>query len=77
MLQQPNSGKELERGLTPPGLTSAQAAAGLAQFGYNEPAPPRKRAGLIQLLLLFLNPLIVILLIAPRPPPFWARLPTP
>lgn len=56
----------LENTLTNPtqGLTSAEAAARLAQFGPNEPAPRRKRSGLVRLLALFLNPLVVILLTA-------------
>jgi Mg2+-importing ATPase len=46
------------------GLTSQEAAARLAQFGPNDPAPARRRSALVDLLRLFLNPLVVILLIA-------------
>lgn len=46
------------------GLTSAEAAARLAQYGPNDPAPARHGAAIFELLTLFLNPLVVILLIA-------------
>ena len=46
------------------GLTSAEARARLLRAGPNEPAPPRRGAGLITLLGLFANPLVIILLIA-------------
>jgi Mg2+-importing ATPase len=46
------------------GLTSQEAASRLARFGPNDPAPSRKRSWVQQFLILFLNPLIVILLIA-------------
>ena len=46
------------------GLTSSEAAGRLAQFGPNDPAPARGRSGVVQLLALFLNPLVIILLIA-------------
>jgi Mg2+-importing ATPase len=46
------------------GLTSKEAARRLADAGPNEPAPHRTRSGATQLLALFLNPLVVILLIA-------------
>ncbi len=46
------------------GLTSAEAAQRLDKFGPNDPAPRRRRSGVVQLLGLFLNPLVVILLIA-------------
>ena len=48
----------------PAGLTSDEAAERLARFGPNEPAPSRRRSGIVQLLSLFLNPLVIILLIA-------------
>ncbi len=48
----------------PRGLSSAEAAQRLAEHGPNDPAPRRKRSGAIQLLLLFLNPLVLILLVA-------------
>jgi P-type Mg2+ transporter len=47
-----------------PGLTSQQAAERLAQFGPNDPTPVRRGALAIEVLLLFLNPLVVILLVA-------------
>lgn len=46
------------------GLTSAQAEARLRQFGRNDPAPARRRSRASDLLLLFANPLVVILLLA-------------
>ncbi len=46
------------------GLTSDEAAERLGRFGANDPAPLRRRSSLVQLLELFLNPLVVILLIA-------------
>ncbi len=47
-----------------PGLTSDEAAARLARFGPNDPTPVRRGALAIEILLLFLNPLVVILLVA-------------
>ena len=46
------------------GLTSEEAAERLQNFGLNDPAPSRRRSGVVQLLALFLNPLVVILLVA-------------
>jgi P-type Mg2+ transporter len=46
------------------GLTSQEAEARLQQFGPNDPAPPRRRSVILDLLRLFLNPLVMILLIA-------------
>ena len=46
------------------GLTTQEAKAKLAKVGPNEQAPARRAAGLIQILLLFANPLVIILLIA-------------
>jgi Mg2+-importing ATPase len=46
------------------GLTSPEAAARLKQFGPNDPAPQQGRSVFAELLLLFVNPLVVILLIA-------------
>jgi len=46
------------------GLTSNQAAERLAQFGPNDPTPVRRGALAIEILLLFLNPLVAILLVA-------------
>jgi Mg2+-importing ATPase len=47
-----------------PGLTSDEAASRLARFGPNDPAPVRRGALAVEILLLFLNPLVVILLVA-------------
>src|SRR5689334_2039894 len=47
-----------------PGLTSAEAARRLAAYGPNEPAPVRRLSAVVQLLHLFANPLVVILLVA-------------
>ena len=47
-----------------PGLSSSEAAERLDQYGPNEPAPPKPGAALMELLLLFLNPLVFILLVA-------------
>jgi P-type Mg2+ transporter len=52
------------------GLTSEEAAERLEKFGSNDPAPSRRRSGVVQLLVLFLNPLVVILLVAAREPAF-------
>src|SRR5690242_1800184 len=46
------------------GLTSAEARLRLAEVGPNEPAPARGAAGLVRILLFFVNPLVIILLIA-------------
>ena len=46
------------------GLTGAEAARRLAQFGPNEPAPVQRHSVLVQLLRLFANPLVIILLVA-------------
>ena len=46
------------------GLTSAEAADRLARLGANDPAPGRGRSGVAQLLELFVNPLVIILIIA-------------
>jgi Mg2+-importing ATPase len=48
----------------PVGLTSVEARNRLAQFGANEPAASRRTATVVQLLLLFANPLAIILLVA-------------
>lgn len=47
-----------------PGLTSAQAEERLRQFGPNDPAPARRRSRAFDLLLLFANPLVIILFLA-------------
>ena len=46
------------------GLTSEEAAARLAQFGPNDPAPRQHHSAVLDFLHLFLNPLVLILLIA-------------
>jgi Mg2+-importing ATPase len=46
------------------GLTQQEAEERLRQFGPNDPSPRRRGALLLELLLLFLNPLVVILLLA-------------
>ena len=46
------------------GLTSTEAARRLARVGPNEPAPTRRRAGIVQLGLFFANPLVIILLLS-------------
>jgi P-type Mg2+ transporter len=45
------------------GLTTQEAQERLAQVGPNEQTPARRAAGLIQILLLFTNPLVIMLLI--------------
>ena len=46
------------------GLTSSAAAERLAQYGPNDPAPKKRRSTLLEFLRLFLNPLVLVLLIA-------------
>src|SRR5713226_10252670 len=46
------------------GFTDEQAAQRLREFGPNDPAPRRHGELLFELLLLFVNPLVVILLVA-------------
>ena len=46
------------------GLSSQEAATRLSTFGPNDPAPVKRGAAVLELLLLFVNPLVVILLIA-------------
>src|SRR5665213_2487940 len=46
------------------GLTSAEAARRLVQFGPNEPVVARRLSGFLQLLRLFANPLVIILFVA-------------
>jgi Mg2+-importing ATPase len=59
-----DSGQVRSAAAAPGGLSSAEAAARLAQYGPNEPAPAKRGATVIELLVLFLNPLVVILLVA-------------
>jgi Mg2+-importing ATPase len=46
------------------GLTSGEAKERLSQYGPNDPAPVRRGAIALELLFLFLNPLVIILLFA-------------
>ena len=46
------------------GLTQVEAKRRLQQYGVNEPAPVKRSAPLVQVLLLFANPLAIILLTA-------------
>jgi len=46
------------------GLTSQEAPKRLQQFGPNEPAPRRRTSAVLDLLRLFLNPLVLTLLTA-------------
>jgi len=48
----------------PSGLSQTEAKRRLAQFGPNEPSPPKHSGPLLQLLLLLLNPLAITLLLA-------------
>ena len=50
--------------MTEPGLTSNEAAKRLAEVGPNEPVQVRRLSAVLQLLRLFANPLVVILLVA-------------
>jgi P-type Mg2+ transporter len=45
------------------GLSEAEAAKRLEEYGYNEPAKKKKRTVIFQIFLKFLNPLVVVLLI--------------
>src|SRR5579864_4703958 len=53
-----------ESAATGSGLTTAEAEQRLRQFGPNDPLPSRRRSGAWDLVLLFVNPLVIILLIA-------------
>ncbi len=46
------------------GLTSQEAETRLKQYGPNDPAPPKRQSAVLDFLRLFLNPLVLILLIA-------------
>lgn len=46
------------------GLSSVEARLRLIQFGPNEPVASHRTSGLIQILLLFVNPLVIVLLLA-------------
>ena len=49
---------------TTPGLSQTEAKRRLGQYGYNEPAPAKRSAPILQLLSLLANPLAIILLVA-------------
>lgn len=55
----PADGRDLSAG-----LTSLAARQRLSEVGPNEPAPSRRTSGAVQILLLFMNPLAIILLVA-------------
>jgi Mg2+-importing ATPase len=61
-LQPLNSAQDA--GAADAGLTSQEAQDRFLRYGPNDPAPARGRSGIAGLLLLFLNPLVIILLIA-------------
>lgn len=46
------------------GLSSQEAADRLNQYGPNDPTPAKRGAAVMELLVLFLNPLVIILLVA-------------
>jgi Mg2+-importing ATPase len=46
------------------GLSSEEAARRLNQYGPNDPAPVKRGSAVVELLVLFVNPLIIILLVA-------------
>ena len=46
------------------GLTSRTAAERLAEYGPNDPAPRTRRSRVLDFVRLFLNPLVIVLLIA-------------
>ncbi len=45
------------------GLTESEVQGRLKQFGFNEPAPKKKKAVFLQLFSRFLNPLVIVLLV--------------
>jgi Mg2+-importing ATPase len=46
------------------GLSSREAERRLLQYGSNEPTPAKRGAAVVELLALFFNPLVIILLVA-------------
>jgi len=54
----------VEAPLSDLGLSQREAEERLRQVGSNDPSPRKRGALLIELLVLFLNPLVIILLIA-------------
>jgi Mg2+-importing ATPase len=61
----PTAPAQVERpSIMPKGLSSQEAAARLSQYGPNDPTPVKRSASIRELLILFLNPLVIILLVA-------------
>jgi Mg2+-importing ATPase len=50
--------------IVPQGLTSSEAAQRLREFGPNEPVQTKQVTAIVEFLLLFANPLVIILLVA-------------
>ncbi|HTR39075.1 MAG TPA: magnesium-translocating P-type ATPase [Bryobacteraceae bacterium] len=59
-----NQAQMLSSGIQIKGLTSEEAAARFEQYGPNDPAPAKRHSAILDFLRLFLNPLVLILLIA-------------
>src|ERR1700693_1554612 len=55
---------EKPSGLSAAGLTTQEAEKRLSQYGPNDPRPSRRGELIFELLHLFLNPLVIILLVA-------------
>lgn len=49
---------------SPKGLSSREAADRLNQYGANDPTPVKRGMAVTELLVMFLNPLVIILLVA-------------
>ncbi len=64
MISLPTVPAPAESAARPRGLSSQEAAAHLAQYGLNDPTPVKRGASIRELLILFLNPLVIILLAA-------------
>ncbi|HUK34956.1 MAG TPA: magnesium-translocating P-type ATPase [Vicinamibacterales bacterium] len=62
--REPQTAATAGTGLSGGGLTSSEAAARLAEVGPNEPVRVRRLSSVLQLIRLFLNPLVIILLVA-------------
>jgi P-type Mg2+ transporter len=60
----PRSVRDERTSTVPSGLTGVEAARRLEEYGPNEPAPPRHLSAVAELLHLFTNPLVLILLAA-------------
>ena len=61
-------------GVTVRGLTSVEAEELLDRFGPNDPSPRRRSPGALQLLFLFANPMVIILLCAATASAFLGQL---